>query len=104
MCLKEYYTITFSNREAYGRALKLVEGFIKLSLHGTFYKIIRWKIDQTEPRKDYSFEQLFGLWDSQFPWILVDEIDFDNHSTLKTAIEKIGDHEDIFGKIEVEIR
>lgn len=107
MCLKEYHIITFSNREAYLRALRMLSIDKRLMgkpIRGTLYKIIGWKEIQPQSRKDFSFEELLEFSSVRSSWIEFEKIDFYGFVMFKEAIEKIGDHEDIFGKIEVEVR
>ena len=112
MCLKETYVITFSNKEAFDRALALLDNpkFTRKKIRGTFYKILRWNVNKKrlQPRNQLTFEHLHSFlgyltYSSSF-WIEVKEITFNSYRKLADAIGEVADHDDIFGKIEVELR
>lgn len=113
MCLKEYYTLTFTNREAYERVLTRLKKHKNHSVSGIFYIIENYNSGETkESRSKYNYKSLMNLvkFGGGF-YIVVKQFPFKEWSIeskyiygLTDVIEKIGDAQDVFGKVVIEVR
>jgi len=113
MCLKEFYTLTFTNREAYERVLKRLKKHKNHFVSGIFYIIKSYNSEIVKrTRNDYTFIGLENMVKfSHGGYISVEQFKFKGWNNdkrfiygLNQVIEKIGNTEDIFGKIVIELR
>jgi len=104
MCLKEFHIITFTTREAYERALKRLDKFQNKSIEGNFYIIDMYlSTSEARNRKVFTFEGLKHLLQQKLIRTQM-ELSFKNWTQLDIAIKMLGEREDIFGEIRVELR
>lgn len=110
MCLKKFVKYTFSNREAWDRITKIVEeDYSKYVPEGEIYVIREyreWGVKTVKDRRNtLSYDNLMGEIENFYPpfkhW---DYYSFLTWDEWRQTREDVGDIQDVFGYVELELQ
>lgn len=105
MCLKEFHTFTFSNREALDRLTKtLWAKYGNKTIKGLLHKAVKLNVPNLENTwNDFTFDELMSMRLTTH-WFIAQYLNFRDWKSLKETLSELGDCQFVFGRIEVEIR